>query len=189
MNNGAEAADQMVREGMVILESSVKLSALGAKNIVAIAAALARDNPKLKGKTNLDRLLREGKELKLFSLKGDDLREFHKLSKQYGVLYAAIREKDSGGEVLSIMAKAEDASKLNRIFDCMGYEVPKQQVRTPKKAEARTPSASRSEKQRAGSVRVGQTLTTDKPSVRQAIDALRQKTLQQAKRLRESQER
>lgn len=189
MNNGADAADQMVREGIVILESSIKLSALGAKNIVAIAAALAKDNPKLRGKTNVDRLLRDGKELKVFSLKGDDLHQFHKLSKQYGVLYTAIKEKGSSGEVLSIMAKAEDVSKLNRMFELMGYEVPKEQVMTRKKAPARAPSASRSEKQRAGSDRAGQMLTTGKPSVRQSIDKLRAKALEQAKRLQERKEK
>ena len=45
MNSGSEAADQMVREGIQITEAAVKLSALGAKNLAAIALALARDNP------------------------------------------------------------------------------------------------------------------------------------------------
>lgn len=43
MNSGSEAADQMVREGIQITEAAVKLSALGAKNLAAIALALARD--------------------------------------------------------------------------------------------------------------------------------------------------
>ena len=182
MNNGADAADQMVREGIEIIESSIKLSALAAKNTAAIAVALAKDNPKMKGRTNVDRLLKEGKPLKVFSLKGDDLHQFHKLSKQYGVLYTAIKEKGNNGEVLGIMARAEDVSKLNRMFDLMGYEVPKEQVMTRKKAPARDPSDKESTKQRAGFVRANQTLTTDKPSVRKAIDRLRIKADKERKR-------
>ena len=184
MNNGADAADQMVREGMVILESSIKLGALGAKNAVAIAAALAKDNPKLKGKTNVNRLLRDGKELKVFSLKADDLRQFHQLSKQYGVLYTAIKEKGSSGEVLSIMARAEDVSKLNRIFERMGYEMPKEQTMLGKKQSARHLSEKESQMQRAGLDKAGQTITTDKPSIRAKIDEMREKTMQQAAKLR-----
>ena len=37
MSTGGDAADQMVREGIEILESSVKLSALGAKNLAKCA--------------------------------------------------------------------------------------------------------------------------------------------------------
>jgi len=68
MNSGSEAADQMVREGIQITEAAVKLSALGAKNLAAIALALARDNPKVRGRTRLSRLLRDGKELKVFPI-------------------------------------------------------------------------------------------------------------------------
>lgn len=54
MNSGSEAADQMVREGIQITEAAVKLSALGAKNLAAIALALARDNPKVRGRTRAE---------------------------------------------------------------------------------------------------------------------------------------
>lgn len=189
MNNGADAADQMVRDGIEIVECGVKLSALGAKNVAAIAAALIKENPKLKGKTKVDRLLREGKELKVFALKGDDLREFNRLAKQYGVLYTAIKEKGSKGEVLSIMAKAEDVSKLNRVFELMGYELPKEQVVTRKKTEARSPSEKSSMKQRDGLTKANQTLTTDKPSVKRAVDALRAKALAELKRKAEEREK
>ena len=76
MNSGSEAADQMVREGIQITEAAVKLSALGAKNLAAIALALARDNPKVRGRTRLSRLLRDGKELKVFPIQAGDLAEF-----------------------------------------------------------------------------------------------------------------
>lgn len=55
MNNGGEAADQMVREALQVTEVAIKLSALGIKNALALSLAYAKENPKVKGKTSLDR--------------------------------------------------------------------------------------------------------------------------------------
>ena len=126
MSTGGDAADQMVRDGIEIVESSVKLSALGAKNLAAIAIALAKENPKLRGKTNLDRLLKDGKELQVFPLKMSDLKEFNQQAKQYGILFTAIKEKNGEGELVDILVRAEDVSKLNRVFERMGYAIPKE---------------------------------------------------------------
>ena len=46
MNNGGEAADQMVREALQFSEIAIKLTALGFKNSLAIALAYAKENPK-----------------------------------------------------------------------------------------------------------------------------------------------
>lgn len=73
MNNGGEAADQMVREALQFSEVAIKLTALGFKNSLAIALAYAKENPKVRGKTSLDRLLREGKEMKIIPLQTKDL--------------------------------------------------------------------------------------------------------------------
>lgn len=59
MNSSGEVADLMVKEGIQITESSVKLMALGAKNLAAIIIALNDD--KLQGKTSLKKLLKSRK--------------------------------------------------------------------------------------------------------------------------------
>lgn len=92
MNNGGEAADQMVREALQVTEVAIKLSALGIKNALALSLAYAKENPKVKGKTSLDRLLREGKELKIIALQSKDVGQFKELAKQYGVLFAVIKD-------------------------------------------------------------------------------------------------
>ncbi len=62
MNNGGEAADQMVREALQVTEVAIKLSALGIKKRTGTYRwPTPRKIPKVKGKTSLDRLLREGK--------------------------------------------------------------------------------------------------------------------------------
>lgn len=172
----------MVRDGIEIVESSVKLSALGAKNLAAIAIALAKENPKLRGKTNLDRLLKDGKELQVFPLKMSDLKEFNQQAKQYGILFTAIKEKNGEGELVDILVRAEDVSKLNRVFERMGYAIPKEVKFERKKDLTRYRSASASPIQRVGSEKTNQRVTTtDKPSVRLAIRKFRAEALEIAK--------
>ena len=79
----------------------------------------------MRGKTSLDRLLREGKEMKIIPLQTKDLAQFKAYAKQYGVLFASIKDKGAQGEKIDIMFKAEDVSKLNRIYEQLGYTVPK----------------------------------------------------------------
>lgn len=137
MNNGGEAADQMVREALQFSEVAIKLTALGFKNSLAIALAYAKENPKVRGKTSLDRLLREGKEMKIIPLQTKDLAQFKAYAKQYGVLFASIKDKSAPSEKIDIMFKAEDVSKLNRIYEQLGYTVPKKIATDRKNAETR----------------------------------------------------
>lgn len=139
MNNGGEAADQMVREALQVTEVAIKLSALGIKNALALSLAYAKENPKVKGKTSLDRLLREGKELKIIALQSKDVGQFKELAKQYGVLFAVIKDK-AQNEKVDVMFKAEDVAKLNRIYEQLGYAIPKVTTADRKKDPTRRQS-------------------------------------------------
>lgn len=182
MNSGSEAADQMVREGIQITSEAVKLSALGAKNLAAIALALARDNPKVRGRTRLNRLLRDGKELKAFPIKASDRTQFKQLAKHYGVLFAGIKDKTSEGELIDVLARAEDVSKLNRIFERMGYAVPAKGGPERKKGEARRPSENGLPMRERSVTQGGQTISTERPSVRDALARLKRETADMAER-------
>ena len=93
MSTNGETADLMVREGIQITESALKLAGLGAKNLAALLIALANDNQKLAGKTNLKRLIHDGEELTIFSVKQEDLKGFQMEAKRYGVLFYPIVNK------------------------------------------------------------------------------------------------
>ena len=116
MSQGSEAAEQMTREAVKLSEEAVKLSALGAKNLAALCLAMAKDNQKLKGKTKLKRLLTEGKELRVFDLKEEDVSAFAKEAKTYGILFSTIRNTKSARDTVDVIVKAEDAARINRIF-------------------------------------------------------------------------
>lgn len=124
MSQGSEAAEQLTREAIQISEAAIKLSALGAKNLAALCIALANENQKLAGKTNMTRLLKEGKELRVFDVKESDLTKFAEAAKQYGVLFSVIKNgRDELGNV-DVLARAEDVSKINRILEKMQYTAP-----------------------------------------------------------------
>lgn len=88
MSTSGETADLVVKESIQITESAVKLAGLGAKNLAALLVALAKDNPKLAGKTGLKRLIQDGEELTIFSVKQEDLKGFQMESKRYGCCFA-----------------------------------------------------------------------------------------------------
>jgi len=121
---GGDAADQMVREGTQVTESAVKLAGLGAKNLAALLLALLRGHQKMKGKSSIDRLLHDEKPLSIFHVKKADLKEFTRLSKEYGVLFHPIYNKKAGRGLCDVLVKSEDASKVNRIMETMQYPVP-----------------------------------------------------------------
>lgn len=137
MSTSGETADLVVKESIQITESAVKLAGLGAKNLAALLVALAKDNPKLAGKTGLKRLIQDGEELTIFSVKQEDLKGFQMESKRYGVLFYPIINRVEKTGTVEVMAKAKDAQQINRIFERMGYPAP---VREDVPAKKRPPA-------------------------------------------------
>lgn len=74
MNLGSDPADQVVRYTLEGTEYALRLSGTAAKNFAIFVAAVLRDQKKTRGKTNLTRLLREGKPLKFFSVPTNKIR-------------------------------------------------------------------------------------------------------------------
>lgn len=129
MSVGSDAADQVVRESIQITESAVKLAGLGAKNLAAMVLALMREMHQTKGKTNLSTMLHEGKPLKVVRVKMDDLKPFGHECRHYGALYTAIKDKKATDGLCDVLVRAEDADKINRIMERMGYAAPEQEKR------------------------------------------------------------
>lgn len=162
----------MVKEGIQITESAVKLAGLGAKNLAALLIAIAKENPKLSGKTGLKRLIQDGEELTIFSVKQEDLKGFQMESKRYGVLFYPVINKVEKTGTVEIMAKAKDAKQINRIFERMGYPAPVRED-AAKKASARAPSEN-SSKERGNGARISTEMASEKkPSVRAKMQELK----------------
>ncbi len=135
MNTSGEVADLMVKEGIQVTESAIKLTALGVKNLAALVIALANDNIKLQGKTNIKNLIKSDKPLCILQINEDDIGKFNAEAKKYGVLFTAVTDKTNKTDKCDIIAKQEDAAKLNYILEKLGYAAPVQEVEPEKETE------------------------------------------------------
>ena len=117
MSYSGDAAEQVVRMSLEGTEVAVKLAGAGAKQLAVLLYAILREQTKTKGKTRLTNMLRSGKELKVFAVKDADLKQFCREAKKYGVLYCVLKDRNAKDGITDIMVRAEDASKVNRIFE------------------------------------------------------------------------
>ena len=119
MNTSGDAAEQVVRLSVEGFEVAAKLTGSAAKNIAVLLIAALKEEGKTKGKARLTNMIRSGKELKVFSIPQRDLKKFTEHAKKYGVLYTVLRNKFSkdGDAPVDIIARADDASKIQRIVD------------------------------------------------------------------------
>ena len=122
MNLGSDPADQVVRYTLEGTEFALRISGTAAKNFAIFAAAVLRDQKKTRGKTNLTRLLREGKPLKFFSVPEERMREFTQEAKRHGLLFVPMRDRTNPGSI-EIAIWADDAAKVERIIDRMQLDV------------------------------------------------------------------
>ena len=122
MTQGGDAAEQIVRLSLEGMEVAVKISGESAKSIALILMAVLREEHKTKGQARLSSMIRSGKELKVFSVQNKDLEKFAREAKRYGVLYCVLKDKGdrSSTGAADIIARAEDAAKIQRIVDRFG---------------------------------------------------------------------
>lgn len=99
------------------VEVAAKISGKAAERLAVLLYAILRDQKKTSGKIRLANMLKSGKELKVFAVKDSDLKKFCEEAKRYGVLYCVLKDNTANDGLTDIMVRAEDASKINRIFE------------------------------------------------------------------------
>ena len=117
MNYSGEAAEQVVRMSLNGMEVAAKISGKAAERLAVLLYAILRDQKKTSGKIRLANMLKSGKELKVFAVRDGDLKKFCEEAKRYGVLYCVLKDNTANDGLTDIMVRAEDASKINRIFE------------------------------------------------------------------------
>ena len=172
MSQGSDAAEQMVKETMIISETAAKLAGLGAKNLAVLLTLYLREEHPLKGETNLKKLLKEGKEIRVFCFDKASLAEFKQHAKDYGIVYSALKQKNDNSRIIDVLVKAEDTPRVNRILEKMKYPLPSEE-KADEQAK-KSVSAARSEKA-SNEPSIGSDMPTkndERRSVRERIDEL-----------------
>jgi hypothetical protein len=118
MDATEQAIDQSFRIVLLGAEYTLRLSGTAALRIAAALWSIATTQQRTRGKARLAKLLKDGKELKVFSITEAQLKDFAKEAKRYGVLYAVIKgTKENPDALVDVMVKAADAAKINRIAE------------------------------------------------------------------------
>lgn len=120
MSVNGDVSEQVVRLSLEGFEVLARLTGSGAKNVAAMLYTIMKDTEKkTRGKTKLNNMLKTGKPLKIFTIKKEDLKKFTKESKNYGIAFCALMDRNSKNpnEMIDIMVKEEDASRINRIVE------------------------------------------------------------------------
>ena len=193
---GGEAADQMVRMMLSGGEVIVRLGGSALKNLLALTMALARNNKALSGKVNMERMLRETRDLRLFPMSPEQYKQFQKHAKRQKILFSAIKDRDGRGRVIDVLMPVTELDRANLIFERILYQGPVRQAPeqgerapsepqrdrqepspdqdrgSPQRRNGRTPSAPR-----RGGRRTGGTLPRPAPSCRTIPGTSRQKTV------------
>ena len=112
MNNGGDAAEQVVRLSLEGFEVAARLSGSAAKNIALLLVSVLKQEQKTKGKARLTNMIKSGKELKVFSIPQKDLKKFTEQAKRYGVLYCVLRDKNTKGENAPVDISQEQRTLL-----------------------------------------------------------------------------
>lgn len=78
MNNGGDAAEQVVRLSLERFEVAAKLTGSAAKNVALLLVSVLKQEQQTKGKARLTNMIKSGKELEVFSIPNKDLAQFTK---------------------------------------------------------------------------------------------------------------
>lgn len=100
---------------------ALKLSGLAAKNFALFVYAVLKDQKKTRGKTRLVRMLKEQRPFKFFKVPVGYMKEFAREAKEHGLLYVPIRNRQKS-ERIEVVVFADDASKIQRIYDNLGLD-------------------------------------------------------------------
>ena len=119
MSVNGDVSEQVVRLSLDGFEVLARLTGSGAKNVAAMIYTMLKDTNQTKGKIKLNNMLKTGKNLKIFTIKQEDLRTFSIESKKYGISYCALIDKKQQelDGMVDIMVKEDDAPRINRIVE------------------------------------------------------------------------
>lgn len=142
MSISSDSAEQTIRLTLEGIEVVAKISGAAAKNIAVALYTISQNQKKVsKGKTRLTNMLKSDNELKIFSIKKEDLKTFCHEAKRYGVSYCVLaskikkekktnlksEKKDNDkidekkiakeNDVVDIIVRAKDAPQVNRVIE------------------------------------------------------------------------
>ena len=126
MNTAGDAAEQTFRIVIEETEFVIRIAGSLLKETIAMLYAVSKDNKQNSvGKTNLSNMLKNCKDIRIFTVQKKDLDKFVEQAKNYGIYYCALIDKKdkSGNGIVDIMVRGDDAPRVNRIVERFDLEM------------------------------------------------------------------
>ena len=114
MSVEAEAAERVLRMEIMLTESAVKLAATGAVNLAMLLIAAVRNEVHMGGRTNVAKMLEQGKQITAFPINTDSLTKFAELAKKHKLACGYIPDPQNPATT-NVVIKTEDAELANKI--------------------------------------------------------------------------
>lgn len=175
MTESGDAAEQVVRMMLSGSEVAVRLAGAGVKNGVAMLLALMKNHKKVYGKTSMVKMLKNTRDIRVFTMTPAQFKQFKAKAKKMKILYSAVQDKHNRNAPVDVILPTTELERANMVFEKIKF-VPEQekQADQPSKEKQQEKNASRSEpgsrdtKDRS-STRSGSERTNERPSVEQKL--------------------
>ena len=202
MTNSGDAAETVVRVMLTGTEITLRLTASAAKNLLALSVALAKQHKQISGKTQMKKILKDTRDIRVFPMTKAQYRAFQKKAKPFRLLYASIRDRDGGGQI-DLVLPATELDRSNLVFEKMLYrqedkssgketvEKPKEKEEPSKNASRWPPdlTATRGASARSGAMPQSRTMSSERESVILRLETYRQQLSGRATRVKKRGER
>ena len=178
--NGGDSAEQIVHIMFQGMDIALRLTGSATKNLAQLLI-MATKNEKMKvrrGETSLVKLLREGKELRTYRMKVQDLPEFKRQAKPYGILFAAVKDTRTEDGYCDLILRSEDIPRFNTVIEHMGltgFDKEPDSKKNDRSGETLSSSKASSKS----------SATRNKPSVKEKLQAYQTKIKQKKPRVKE----
>ena len=126
LNTTGDAAEQTFRIVIEETEFVIRIAGSLLKETIAMMYAISKDNKqKSVGKTNLSNMLKNCKDIRIFTVQKKDLDKFVEEAKNYGIYYCTLIDKADKSEnaIVDIMVRGDDAPRVNRIVERFDLEI------------------------------------------------------------------
>ena len=117
MSTSGDAAEQVVRITLDGVQSVAKITGQGALEFAKLLLGEIQSPEKTRGRASLRTMLKSKKPIKVFEIDDKSLEKFCKEARKYGVMYHVLKDKNKHDGKCDIMIRAEDVSKVNRIYE------------------------------------------------------------------------
>lgn len=116
MDLGSEAASSVLNAGSKVAESTAEKAVEGTASIAyLLLQGILKTAVNLPKNTNLEKLVKSGKEIKMTELSLDDLKVFKKQAKKLGIEAAVIQEKNK--DTRTVLYSADCVERVEKIIN------------------------------------------------------------------------